>query len=90
MKKENDYQRRLGVFRITDEIIRQHPRIVRRIMGECIIVRAEYVYYDNAIHYVAISEWFDFVPSGWRPMEYDICFTRDRKEQISGWMFGIG
>jgi len=51
--------RRLGQFKITGPFIVANPGAIKKIMGECIIIRAEqYAAYD-AIHYMAISDQFE-------------------------------
>lgn len=55
---------RLGVFRVPYEIIKEEPEFVRKVMGECIIVRAEYMYVYKAIEYQAISDRFDEIEEG--------------------------
>jgi hypothetical protein len=69
--------RRFGTFTISRKMIETHPEIVKRIMGECIIVRAEMSYVRDAFEYTAISDWFDEVSEAAIPMEYGILFTKD-------------
>ena len=61
---------RYGMFKIPNYMIDNYPDLVKRIMGECIIVRAESLYVSNVIEYYAISDWFDEVPEGYLANEY--------------------
>ena len=54
-------ERRLGKFSITRNVIYDNPELVKRIMGECIIVNATMKWHTDAIHYVAISDHFAVV-----------------------------
>ena len=80
--------RRLGTFKIDIRIIDTQPKVVKQIMGECIIVRAEMRYETNSIHYTAISDWFDEIPEGSMPMNYVIQFVTDGINVK--WCFAIG
>ena len=77
--------RRLGTFKISRYMIENNPKIVKRVMSECIIVRAELSYVMDAIEYTAISDWFDEVQEGHIPMEYRITFVKDGNN--IKWMF---
>lgn len=62
--------RRLGRFSIANESIQDRPGIVSRIMGACIIVRAEMLYASNRIEYHAICYRFRPVQFGEVMPEY--------------------
>mgnify|MGYP003651267814 CR=1 FL=1 len=55
---------RRGRFEITMNIINQYPWIAKRVMSQCIIVRAERMYMRDSIEYHAISHKFDLVQEG--------------------------
>ena len=76
--------RHIGYFNISVDLIETNPTLVKRIMGECIIVKAEFYYISDQIHYTAISNWFDELPLGHQPLEYAIKFIGNK------WMFFIG
>jgi len=76
---------RRGKFFISRKNLVQYPKVVKQIMGQCIIIRAEDMYAYNVIEYQAISDWFDEVPEGMLIPEYDLNFTYvDRSVK---WMF---
>ena len=61
----------IGKFKLRKEWLKDQPYLVREIMGRCIIVRAELMYYDYSVHYEAISAEFDDVPQGSLLPEYE-------------------
>lgn len=67
---------RIGKFRISCRLLSTQPELVRKIMGECIIVRAEMLYEAMCIEYTALSEWFDFIPEGEYAPLYAIKFVQ--------------
>jgi hypothetical protein len=54
--------RRLGKFSIPMKRVSKFDTTVKRIMGLCIIVRAEVMYDRDAVEYVALSEHFEENP----------------------------
>ena len=77
MKDLTDDGRRFGVFSINLDMINDHPKIVKRIMGECIVVKAEMIYIKDCIEYTAISDWFDVCELGWEPRIYRIVYHKE-------------
>jgi hypothetical protein len=71
--------RHLGKFYIDLNIIEsgKENTIIKKIMSQCIILRAEVLYYRNAIKYVAISDNFDSVEDGMMIPEYTWIYTKD-------------
>lgn len=55
---------KLGRFSIPVDLVRQQNIAVKRIMSQCIIVRAEMMFINNVIEYEAISWRFREVPEG--------------------------
>ena len=81
------FKKRLGKFSIGRNFIYNNPRLVKRIMGECIVVSAIMKWHTDAIHYVALSDWFDVVPNDGSELKiYRIEFYKD-KHNITKWMF---
>ena len=78
-------EHRYGRFVISRHFIEDNPELVKRIMGDCIIVRAECNFATDYIEYVALSHWFDPVESGTIPPEYQI--TRVKQDKQIKWMF---
>jgi len=70
--------RRIGKFRISIDVIEKNPTLVKRIMGECIIIEAELKYIDDSIHYAAISDHFNKTELGEMVMEYDIIVIENK------------
>ena len=62
--------RRLGKFIINRELVEEYPKHVQQIMGMCVIYRAEYLMYREAIEYIAISDLFDVLPVGYEAPVY--------------------
>ena len=83
-----DSAERCGKFFIGAHMIRKYPDLVKKIMGECIIVKAEMSYIRHGIEYEAISDWFDFVPQGEYAPEYTI--TIHKQGNNLKWMFEKG
>ncbi len=52
---------RYGNFSITIDLIENNPDIIRQVMGECIILRAEHIYATRAIEYQAWSPKFELL-----------------------------
>lgn len=69
--------RRLGRFRIAGVMLKNRPVDVLRVMGKCIVVRAEYLYEADAIEYTAISEHFAPLPEGFVVPTYRWVFQSD-------------
>ena len=64
--------RRLGRFLIPTSLMERDPDIVRAVMGRCVILRAEHLYYGEQIDYVATSPDFDELEEGLMIPEYDV------------------
>ena len=56
--------RRLGKFWIRGDVIAESPSDVMKIMGQCVIIRAEHLYASDAIEYIAYSPQFATVKEG--------------------------
>jgi hypothetical protein len=54
----------IGSFEINLEFIEKYPELVRAIMRCCIILRAELMYHNKSIEYVATSPEFDEISEG--------------------------
>lgn len=58
-----ELSRHIGRFRLNVCSIEQEPTVIQNIMAGCIPVRAEMLYAENEIEYVALSNrWFRSVP----------------------------
>ncbi|MEY9560508.1 hypothetical protein [Sinorhizobium fredii] len=74
--------RRLGRFSIAIELISEASDVVRRIMGEVIVLRAEAMLVDACIEYEALCPAFEPLKEGLRLPEYDIVYDADT-DQLS-------
>jgi len=65
-----DMKRKIGRFSISDELVKQNPEAVKKVMGQCVIIKAEYIDHLRIYRYEAISDLFEEVPEGCMPPEY--------------------
>lgn len=75
--------RRIGRFKISLEIINEHPDVVRKVMGACIILQADNNFATDEVTYVALCE--DFLPmeDGEEIRYYDLEYDAD--EEAVNW-----
>lgn len=64
--------RRMGRFKVDIAVINDSPEIVRRLMSDCIILKAEYSFTGHNVEYLALCDDFLEVPEGVTAPEYDI------------------
>ncbi len=57
-------KRRIGQFSLDYSFIENEPEKVRELMGQCIIVRAEYMLNSDRIEYTALCDKFEEVEKG--------------------------
>ena len=74
--------RQFGKFKILEIMIDNQPDLVRKIMGECIIVRAERMYVHDAIEYDAFSDHFESLDEGLMAPEYEWIITGDEIKAV--------
>ncbi len=72
--------RRFGSFRIDTDELNRNPDIYYKLFGQCIIIRAEYMWHDFCIHYTAHNTSFAKVPHGQVPPEYT--WTYDSNKNV--------
>lgn len=70
IEEPGEFLRRLGAFSISSEVIRDDPGAVRTALEGCIVLRAEHVFHEHRIHYIALHEDFDEVHQGQLPTQY--------------------
>lgn len=68
---------RWGKFKVPATLVTKFDTSLKRIMGQCIIVRAEHMFINNIIEYSAISEHFRDLPEGEITPEYKWVFDID-------------
>lgn len=73
---------KLGRFSITSELIRRSPEVVKMLMGDMIILRAEHLFVNDVIEYTASSDLFEELPKGVKIPEYNI--VTNKKDGESG------
>lgn len=69
--------RRYGRFTAPAEWAHEFRTELKRVMGQCIVFRAEHLFHSNRIEYWAASEHFRHVPLGEMAPEYRWHFTDD-------------
>jgi hypothetical protein len=67
--------RRFGRFTAPAEWAHQFRTELKRVMGQCIVFRAEHMFHSDRIEYWAASEHFRHVPLGEIVPEYRWHFT---------------
>lgn len=69
--------RRYGRFTAPSQWAQQFRTDLKRVMGLCIVVRAEHLFVSDSIEYYAISDRFRNVPHGEIVPEYQWFFSAD-------------
>ena len=72
-------ERRVGRFNISRTLIRDHPELVFRIMGKCIIVSCQ-LHWQDYLEYVALSPEFNEIREGEMAPLYNIQANSDGTE----------
>lgn len=67
-------QRRIGTFRIGDNILIENPYLFSEILSKMIVVRAEMMHICAAFEYIAYCPIFETVALGIMPNEYEMYF----------------
>ncbi len=73
--------RRYGRFSVSAEFARQHSIGLLRIMGKCIVFRAEHLFASDVIEYTAQSDLFREIAEGEVAPEYQWFIDGD------GWLW---
>jgi hypothetical protein len=66
------WRSRAGRFEVPYELLQKHPDVVRRVLSEVIVVRAEMMVVIQAIEYDAYGLAFDQLEEGAIVPRYDI------------------
>lgn len=72
----NHRNRRLGRFRINEELLHLHCDELLAIFSACVVVEARHRYEYRCIEYLAYSELFEVCPEGSVPPVYEVVFKR--------------
>lgn len=70
-------QRRYGRFSVPAKWAHEFRTELKRVMGQCIVFRAEQLFWCDSIEYMAASEHFRHVPEGEIMPVYRWVFTDD-------------
>jgi len=75
--------KRYGRFSIDRRFIEDDPDKISNMFSELkiIVLRAEMLYHKDAIEYIAYSPFFDMVPDGYIPTEYNIIVHKNIDEE---------
>jgi hypothetical protein len=72
----------LGIFRLSETVIEEHPELVMRLLGRTIILSAKPALLEREIEYLALSPEFAEIPDdatipvyGVKTVGIDIVFT---------------
>jgi len=68
-----DFNKRKGFFRVSKELLDSsldEVSYLLKFMGNFIVVRAEFMYHEDAISYYAVSSLFDPIEDGEKIPEY--------------------
>ena len=68
---------KLGQFEIPLDLIKTEPDLIKRIMGECIVMRADFVYATSSVVYHALHDEFEDRELGTSPPEYEPAYDSD-------------
>jgi hypothetical protein len=82
---KDDFDRRLGLFRVSRDLVTQAPATVAAALSGMVILRAEMIFHHNAIEYIAMSRSFAKVPEGQEPPEYRCEFRKDGATVTHTW-----
>ncbi len=76
-------ENRFGTFQVSGTLMHDAPEEVILALRECLIVRAEHIWANDAVDYIAFSRYFDPVEAGMRAPFYNIIFTRHEDETVT-------
>lgn len=79
--------RKVGRVQIEDSLIEDHPDVVMAIMGRMIVIRAEHLFAQDCVEYVALCDDFSTVPQGGAIPLYTATLRKDEEGavQFEGW-----
>lgn len=71
-----------GQFTISRVLIESNPKLVKKIMGDCIILKADFMYTDASVHYHAYSDSFEELSDGGVTPFYTISIIKEPRKRI--------
>lgn len=74
---------RIGRFQIASMVIRDSAEVVRKVMGECVILRCEFLGAQDCYEYVALHQSFSEVPKSQVPPLYTVVVHQDQDGVVS-------
>ncbi|MCP4116472.1 MAG: hypothetical protein GY737_13890 [Desulfobacteraceae bacterium] len=69
-------EKRRGIFTLDIRFMRSEPEVISKVMGNCVIWRAEAKYLSEQVVYEATSPQFDPIELGEMMPEYDVIVHR--------------
>ncbi len=74
--------KRIGRFRISNELIEKNPDAIQKAFAQVIPVRAEQMLHIDAIEYCAISKHFEEIQEEQEAPYYDVTYNSDSEEIV--------
>lgn len=68
---------RIGTFTLGRDVIEENPEIVRKIMGEVIVIRAEFIAAADYVEYHAICKGFEAVEEDGAVPSYEVMYDTE-------------
>lgn len=69
--------RRIGIFRIDEDIIREYPDTAREILKGIIVLRCESLIHTDSLEYIGICDKFKECPKGHTPRGYKVIVDQE-------------
>lgn len=66
---------RIGKFNLSKFIVERDQQTAMAIMGRCVVVRCEHMFYRGTFEYLAISPEFDEIYHDEMPPRYDVIIS---------------
>lgn len=68
---------RIGRFYLSRRLVEERPDLIMKLMGKLIIVRAECLFWNDEMEYLALCSDFPVVQEGCKPTEMTINLYED-------------
>lgn len=76
--------KRVGLIKITDDLIEENPNgVMKYLMSQIIVIRAEHILWNRTVEYIALCEQFDEVGEGEVLPEYQAIARRHPDGEIT-------
>lgn len=77
-KVMGDERHKIGLFQLPNTLLLETPAVVAAIMARCIITKADFIFHNNMLEYVAFSPDFVWIDHGTMPPIYEWQVTEVR------------